>query len=302
MEVRCNGTLVRSEIHTRTHSKLHLRDPLRNLLEPQRAASAFSPFLSRSTLFPLTSTPPQPRAIVLLSGGLDSATVLAIARQSGFLCHTLAFDYGQRHRHELIAAEQVSRALGAIDHRVVAIDLRAIGGSALTANIDVPKDRPAAEMSHGIPITYVPARNLVFLSLAAGYAEVTKASDIFIGVNAIDYSGYPDCRPEFIAAFESAANLGTKAGVEADHAHRLKVHAPLSQMTKADIITRGVALGVNYAITHSCYDPVPWHGHPAHDSVNSSIHVALACGHCDSCTLRRDGFRAAGVPDPTCYA
>lgn len=237
--------------------------------------------------------------MVLLSGGLDSATVLAIARNSGFPCHTLAFDYGQRHRHELIAAEQVSRALGAIDHRVVAIDLRAIGGSALTANIDVPKDRPAADMAHGIPITYVPARNLVFLSLAAGYAEVVRASDIFIGVNAIDYSGYPDCRPEFIAAFERAANLGTKAGVEADHSRRLKVHAPLSHMSKADIITRGVSLGVDYGLTHSCYDPVPWHGGAARAS---SIHAVLACGHCDSCALRRDGFRAAGVPDPTRYA
>ena len=231
-------------------------------------------------------------AVVLLSGGLDSATALAVARRDGFDCYTLAIDYGQRHRQELAAAERVSRAIGAVEHRVVAIDLRAIGGSALTAGIDVPKDRSAAEMSGGgggVPVTYVPARNLVFLSIAAGYAEVVGdggARDIFIGVNAIDYSGYPDCRLEFIGAFERAANLGTKAGVEGKG---LRVHAPLVTLSKAGIIRLGVSLGVDYGLTHSCYDPVV-----------RGVDV-LACGRCDSCVLRREGFMAAGMTDPTQY-
>jgi 7-cyano-7-deazaguanine synthase len=241
-----------------------------------------------------TTSPP---AIVLLSGGLDSATVLAIARRDGFSCRTLAFDYGQRHRHELAAAGRVSRALGAVDHRVVSIDLRAIGGSALTANIDVPKDRPAADMSEGVPVTYVPARNLIFLSIATALAETLSARDIFIGVNAIDYSGYPDCRPEFIRAFEAAANLGTKAGVEAPPNSGLRIHAPLLQLTKAGIISLGVSLGVDYALTHSCYDPVV----RTVGGANGSGGV-LACGRCDSCQLRREGFRSAGVLDPTRYA
>ncbi len=226
-------------------------------------------------------------AVVLLSGGLDSATALAVARRDGFECCTLAFDYGQRHRHELAAAERVSRALGAREHRVVAIDLRAIGGSALTAGMDVPKDRDANEMSGGIPITYVPARNLVFLSIAAGLAEVVEAREIFIGVNAVDYSGYPDCRPEFIEAFEGAANLGTKVGVEGRGLH---VRAPLVMLSKAAIIRLGVSLGVDYGLTHSCYDPIVRGGE------------VLACGRCDSCVLRREGFAAADVADPTRYA
>jgi 7-cyano-7-deazaguanine synthase len=224
-------------------------------------------------------------AVVLLSGGLDSTTVLAVARRDGFRCHALSITYGQRHTVELDAARRVATALGAVEHRVVAIDLRQIGGSALTADIAVPKDRPAEEMAHGIPITYVPARNTVFLALALGYAEVVGSFDIFLGVNVIDYSGYPDCRPEFIAAFEGLANLATKAGVEGRG--RFRIHAPLVQLTKADIIRLGHSLGVDYSLTHSCYDPAPDGG---------------ACGRCDSCLLRRAGFEAAGVPDPTRYA
>jgi 7-cyano-7-deazaguanine synthase len=237
-----------------------------------------------------TFTPPP--AVVLLSGGLDSATALAFAKKgdgglSAFACHTLAFDYGQRHRHELIAAALVAAALGAASHTVMKLDLRAFGGSSLTADIDVPKDRTDAEMSHGIPTTYVPARNLVFLSLATAYAETLSARDIFIGVNAVDYSGYPDCRPEFIRSFEQTANLGTRA---ADTGNTLRVHAPLVNLTKAEIIRLGVSLGVDYALTHSCYDPIVRENR------------VLACGHCDSCHLRREGFKAANVADPTRYA
>jgi 7-cyano-7-deazaguanine synthase len=223
-------------------------------------------------------------AVVLLSGGLDSATTLAVARRDGFRCHALSIAYGQRHGVELDAARRVAQALGAVEHRVIAIDLRAVGGSALTAEVAVPKDRSAEEMAHGIPITYVPARNTVFLALALGYAEVLNSFDLFIGVNAIDYSGYPDCRPEFIRAFEDLASLATKAGVEGRG--RFCIHAPLVELAKADIIRLGHALGVDYALTHSCYDP-------ASDGT--------ACGRCDSCRLRRAGFEAAGLPDPTRY-
>lgn len=224
-------------------------------------------------------------AVVLLSGGLDSATVLAVARRDGFRCHALSIAYGQRHAIEIDAACRVARAIGVVDHRVVSIDLRAIGGSALTADIDVPRDRSAETMTQGIPITYVPARNSVFLSLALGYAEVIEAFDIFVGVNAVDYSGYPDCRPEFIAAFEKLAGVATKAGVEGRGTFR--IHAPLVHLTKAQIIELGTSLGVDYSLTHSCYDPAADGG---------------ACGRCDSCLLRRAGFEAAGVADPTHYA
>jgi 7-cyano-7-deazaguanine synthase len=223
-------------------------------------------------------------AVVLLSGGLDSATVLAVARRDGFRCHALSIAYGQRHTVELDAARRVAQALGVVEHRVIDIDLRAVGGSALTDDVAVPKDRAAEEMAQGIPVTYVPARNTVFLALALGYAEVVGSFDIFIGVNAIDYSGYPDCRPEFIAAFEELAGLATRAGVEGRG--RFRVHAPLIRLAKADIIRLGHSLGVDYALTHSCYDPTP---------------DGAACGRCDSCLLRRAGFEAAGLPDPTLY-
>jgi len=223
------------------------------------------------------------RAVVLLSGGLDSATVLAIARSEGFLCSCLLVDYGQRHRVELERARVVAREQGVQDVRLVSVDLRAVGGSALTAEIDVPKDRVASEREAGIPVTYVPARNTLFLALALGLAETLGATDLFIGVNAVDYSGYPDCRPEFIRAFETLANLATRAGVEGA---RFRVHAPLSGLGKAEIIQTGARLGVDYALTHSCYDP---------DA------RGRACGRCDSCLIRREGFRAAGVPDPTAY-
>ncbi len=217
-------------------------------------------------------------AIVLLSGGLDSATVLAEAVSRGFVCHTLAVDYGQRHRAELDAARQVSRALGAVSHKVVEVDLRAIGGSALTDDIEVP-----VAPAEGIPVTYVPARNTLMLSLALGYAEVLEARDLFIGVNAVDYSGYPDCRPAFISAFESLAGLATKAGVKGA---RFEVHTPLIDLTKAEIIRRGTELGVKYALTVSCYQ---------------ADERGRACGVCDSCRLRRQGFIDAGLPDPTRY-
>jgi 7-cyano-7-deazaguanine synthase len=219
-------------------------------------------------------------AICLLSGGLDSATVLAYAQREGFDCYALSFDYGQRHLVELEAAARVAAALAVKQHRVVKLDLRAFGGSALTADIDVPKNG----VQPGIPITYVPARNTIFLSFALAWAEVLKASDIFIGVNAIDYSGYPDCRPEFIEAFEKLANLATKAGVEG-HTH-LKVHAPLLQLSKSGIIKLGVDLGVDFSLTHSCYDP---------DAQGRS------CGRCDSCRLRLQGFQDAGIEDPLAY-
>jgi 7-cyano-7-deazaguanine synthase len=221
------------------------------------------------------------KAVVLLSGGLDSATVLAIARREGFDAYALSFSYGQRHKWELDAARKVAAAIGAAQHRVAEIDLRGFGGSALTDEIDVPKGRATEEMSHGIPVTYVPARNTIFLSFALAWAEVLGANDIFIGVNALDYSGYPDCRPEFISAFERMANLATKAGVEGRL--KLKIHTPLIAMTKAQIIRRGLELGVDYALTSSCYDPSPT-GEP--------------CGQCDSCQLRARGFRECGLEDP----
>ncbi len=224
------------------------------------------------------------KAVVLLSGGLDSATCLALAKRDGFACVALSFAYGQRHRFELEAARAVAAAAGVTDHRVVSLDLRAIGGSALTADVAVPKHDQVSQVGAGIPVTYVPARNTVFLGIALGLAEVVGASDLFIGVNAVDYSGYPDCRPEFIAAFEVLANLATKAGVEGQPFH---IHAPLSSLTKADIVRLGISLGVDYGQTHSCYDPAPDGG---------------ACGHCDSCLLRKKGFEEAGVPDPTRYA
>jgi 7-cyano-7-deazaguanine synthase len=224
------------------------------------------------------------RAVVLLSGGLDSATVLAMVQRDGFEAYCLSFRYGQRHAIELDAAEDVARALGAARHVVQPIDLRAFGGSALTADIDVPKGRDEAAMASGIPVTYVPARNTVFLALALAWAEVLATGDIFIGVNARDYSGYPDCRPEYIRAFETMANLATRGAVEGTLP--VRIHTPLIAMTKADIIRTGTALGVDYALTQSCYDPDP---------------AGRACGACDSCTLRRKGFAEAGVPDPTLY-
>ena len=222
------------------------------------------------------------RAVVLLSGGLDSATVLAIARAQGYELYALSFSYGQRHIVELEAARRV--AAGVATHRIAQIDLRVFGGSALTAEIAVPKDRDADQMSHGIPITYVPARNTIFLSFALAWAEVLGSSDIFIGVNALDYSGYPDCRPEFIAAYERMANLATRAGVEGRQA--LRIHTPLIALTKAQIIARGLELGVDYGQTSSCYDPSA-DGRP--------------CGGCDSCLLRRKGFRENGMEDPLQY-
>lgn len=219
------------------------------------------------------------KAVVLLSGGLDSATVLAIAQSEGFECHALTVRYGQRHAEELEAAKNVAQALGAASHRVVSVDLRAIGGSALTDEIEVPKDRDEATMAQDIPVTYVPARNTVFLSIALGYAEVLGALDLFVGVNAVDYSGYPDCRPEFVAAFESLANVATAAGVSGS---RFRVHAPLIQLTKGQIIERGLALGVDYGKTHSCYDPLE----------------GRACGRCDSCRIRVEAFRSLGLEDP----
>ena len=223
-------------------------------------------------------------AVCLLSGGLDSATALAFARRDGFACYALSFDYGQRHRIELEAAARVAHSLGAVEHKTVVIDLRLFGGSALTADIDVPKDRPASAMNDGIPITYVPARNTIFLSFALAWAEVLACSDIFIGVNAVDYSGYPDCRPDYILAFERMANLATRAGVEG--AQKLTIHTPLIAFSKAEIIRAGLALDVDYSLTHSCYDPAA---------------DGRACGHCDSCLLRLAGFAAAGAVDPLPY-
>jgi 7-cyano-7-deazaguanine synthase len=221
------------------------------------------------------------RAVVLLSGGLDSTTVLAIAKRDGYEPCALSFRYGQRHISELDSAARVAAALGVARHEIVDIDLRAFGGSALTSDIPVPKDRSAAEIGRGIPITYVPARNTIFLAFALAYAEVLGAADIFIGVNALDYSGYPDCRPEYIAAFEAMANLATRAGVEG--ATRLTIHTPLIRLTKAQIIREGLALGVDYGLTTSCYDP-------ASDG--------MPCGACDACALRAKGFAEAGVADP----
>ncbi len=236
---------------------------------------------------------PDTRAVVLLSGGLDSAVVLALARHVDQAeCHCVSFDYGQRHRTELDAAAQIASTLGAASHRVIRVDLRAIGGSALTADIAVPKDRPIAHhvdpgvtpSVDDIPITYVPARNLIFLSLASALAETLGADRVYCGVNAVDYSGYPDCRPEFIAAFEKAATLATRAGAGGS---RLSVHAPLATLSKADIVRLGTRLGVDFGATHSCYDPTT---------------DGLACGHCDSCLIRRRAFVEAAIPDPTRYA
>lgn len=224
------------------------------------------------------------KAVVLLSGGLDSSTTLALARQEGYETYALSFRYGQRHRHELEAACRVAAQVGACRHVITDIDLRTFGGSALTDEIDVPKGRSADEMAEGIPITYVPARNTIFLSFALAWAEVLGADDICIGVNAIDYSGYPDCRPEYIAAFEKMANLATRAAVEGHH--RLSIHTPLIHMTKGQIISRGHQLGVDFALTHSCYDP---------DA------QGRACGACDSCRLRLRGFAEAGLIDPIPY-
>lgn len=224
-------------------------------------------------------------AVVLVSGGLDSATVLAIAREEGYEPYALSFRYGQRHSVELDAARRVASALGAARHVIADIDLRVFGGSALTDDIDVPKSRSADEMGDGIPVTYVPARNTVFLSFALAWAETLGSSDVFIGVNALDYSGYPDCRAEYIAAFEQMANLATKAGVEGRQ--HLKVHAPLISLTKAQIIQRGLELDVDYSLTHSCYDPDP---------------QGRACGTCDSCLLRRRGFAELGLEDPALAA
>ena len=223
------------------------------------------------------------RAVVLLSGGLDSATTLAIAKDEGYEVFALSFRYGQRHDIESTAAQQVAKSLGVSKHCVLEIDLRTFGGSALTDTMDVPKNRSEGEMASGIPVTYVPARNTIFLSYALAWAEVIGAHDIFIGVNALDYSGYPDCRPEFIAQFEKLARVATKAGVEGT---RYQIHAPLIEMTKAQIIQKGAKLSVQFSLTMSCYDPTP---------------DGSACGDCDSCLLRAKGFREAGIPDPTRY-
>jgi 7-cyano-7-deazaguanine synthase len=226
----------------------------------------------------------QKKAVILLSGGLDSATTAAIAIREGFALYALSVDYGQRHRFELEAARRVAQALGVRRHVVLPVGLAQLAGSALTGEIAVPKDRPLAEMAQGIPVTYVPARNTVLLALALAYAEVSSAADIFLGVNAIDYSGYPDCRPEFIAAFAEMAQLATKAGVEGRL--RFAFHTPLIRMTKAQIIRRGMELGVDYGLTHSCYDPTP---------------AGASCGRCDACQLRLKGFAEAGCADPLEY-
>lgn len=224
------------------------------------------------------------KAVVLISGGLDSTTCVALAKEQGFEVYGLSFDYGQRHTIELESAAQVAESMGLKKHVVAEINLRAFGGSALTDDIPVPKGRNSAEMSEDIPVTYVPARNTIFLSYALAYAEVLEATDIFIGVNALDYSGYPDCRPEYIAAFERMANLATRAGVEGSGG--LNIHTPLIDMSKADIVRTGLALGVDYSITTSCYDPTP---------------QGISCGQCDSCHLRLKGFREAGETDPIAY-
>ena len=227
---------------------------------------------------------PKKHAVVLLSGGMDSATCLAIANHEGFLSHALSFRYGQRHAVELEAATRIAAALGAAEHRIVTLDPSAFAGSALTSGGAVPKDRSEADIGHGIPTTYVPARNTIFLAYALGYAETIGAADVFIGVNALDYSGYPDCRPEFIEAFERMARLATKAGVEGTAP--LSIHTPLLRLSKAEIVRRGVELGVDFSLTLTCYDPSP---------------DGLACGHCDACVLRRKGFVEAGAKDPTRY-
>jgi 7-cyano-7-deazaguanine synthase len=229
-----------------------------------------------------TASRPQ-RAVVLLSGGLDSSTTLAIAQERGFECYALSFSYGQRHSLELDAARAVAERAGVVDHIVIDLDLRPIGGSALTADVAVPKDRDESAMASGIPITYVPARNTVFIAVALGYAEVLEADHIFLGVNAVDYSGYPDCRPEYIAEWERLAALATKRGVEGATMH---IEAPLIELTKAEIIQRGLELGVDYGLTRSCYDPSP---------------TGESCGHCDSCQIRLKGFALVGAEDPAPY-
>lgn len=224
------------------------------------------------------------KAVVLLSGGIDSATCLAIAKSEGFDLYALSFQYQQRHRIEMEAARRVAAVLGATDHLVLELPLGAIGGSALTADIEVPKSPDVKHIQSGIPVTYVPARNTIFLSFALAWSEVLGTGHIYIGVNALDYSGYPDCRPEYIAAFEKMANLATKKTIEGEMT--VRIHTPLIRLTKGEIIQKGAALGVDYGITHSCYDPDP---------------SGAACGHCDSCLLRKKGFQEAGIPDPTRY-
>jgi 7-cyano-7-deazaguanine synthase len=224
------------------------------------------------------------KAVVLLSGGLDSTTVAAIAQQQGYVVYALSFDYGQSHKLELESAARVAKELGLAQHAVVKVDLRSFGGSALTSDTPIPKHRSAAEIGNGVPVTYVPARNTVFLALALAWAETLGATDIFVGVNALDYSGYPDCRPEFITAFERMANLGTKIGTEGGA--RIRIHAPLISMTKKEIVETGLSLGIDYSITTTCYDPSP---------------TGEACGACDACLLRLKGFEQAGVADPALY-
>jgi 7-cyano-7-deazaguanine synthase len=227
---------------------------------------------------------PEPKAVVLLSGGLDSTTCLAIAQAKGYVTHALSFFYEQRHEIEIRAAKRVAAMMGVTHHLILEIPLGKIGGSALTSDLEVPKSIDLSHMPQGIPLTYVPARNTIFLSFALAWAEVLEAENIFIGVNALDYSGYPDCRPEYIAAFETMANLGTKMAVEG--LMRFRIHTPLIRLSKGEIIKKGIELGVDYSATHSCYDPDP---------------EGRACGHCDSCLLRKKGFEEAGVPDPTMY-
>ncbi len=224
------------------------------------------------------------KAVVLLSGGIDSATTLAMAKAEGFDLYALTIDYGQRHRAELDAARKVARSMSVMEHKVLRIDLRSIGGSALTSDAEVPKSRKTEEISEGIPVTYVPARNTIFLSLALARAEAIGATDVFIGAASIDYSGYPDCRPEYIEAFQKVADVGTKSGVEGKP---IQIHAPLVKMRKSEIVKRGIALGVDFSLTHSCYDPTP---------------EGKACGKCDSCLFRKKAFTEAGVKDPTVYA
>jgi 7-cyano-7-deazaguanine synthase len=227
----------------------------------------------------------QKHAVVLLSGGLDSATTLAQAKAEGYICHALTIRYGQRHQHELEAAMKVANALNIEDHKVLELDLRLFGGSALTSDTEVPKDRNENEIGHGIPVTYVPARNTIFLSLALAWAETLNAFDLFLGVNCTDYSGYPDCRPEYLRSFEEMANLATAAGVE--RRGRFKIHAPLLLISKADTIILGLQLGLDYGLTHTCYDPAP----------NGN-----ACGHCDACQIRLAAFREVGMEDPVPYS
>ena len=278
---RSKETKTHSSVYYVSDSSIYPLDAIVCLMDARSARYNTVRFLSERRM---SHDSPQPKAVCLLSGGLDSSTCLAIARQQGFKCYCLSFDYGQRHRVELEAAARIARSLGACERRVAHIDLRVFGKSALTDEIDVPKGREAHEMNRGIPVTYVPARNTIFLSFALAYAEVLEASDIFIGVNAIDYSGYPDCRPEFVRSFEAMGNLATKAGVEGRT--RLQIHMPLISMSKADIVRKAVELGVDLSLTHSCYDP---------DA------LGRPCGECDSCLLRKKGFAEAGVHDPLVY-